>query len=311
MLDRMETQMTPSFHGDPSFRIHVTAATPAAPLAILSVAGPLGIEPERVKDRLASLPSMQSEDFARPDATRLSALLKMLGFKVGLDPSFSLSVPDAAESATDLSIRTRVDADPQAVAQRLETVLGQPSSRVLADLLRPQGLVLHRLPAARLHALTRKLRRDKDLRLVASDADTAIYDGFRADRNAWPIDGLRRLGIGGCRFSRAVVAGVNAATARLLARGAPGRLVFVNREFQRFDLVVTAAHGIAAQELAGFLESRPGSGRQVVQPGLPVRAETDLSRRVAERFASDYASIGIEVRARLRGRLDGDCGFAG
>jgi hypothetical protein len=296
----MEAPMTQTLQTSQTFRIHVIAASPAAPLAILSIASILGIEPQQAADRLASLPTVLADAVAGPEARRLSAVLMAFGFRVRLDPTSS-SRPDvaAAEATRDVALQAIGCAGSEAPAARLSMLVDLPPEVVHAGLAQPHGLVIEGVPVTQAEALCRVFRRDRTIRVLLSDPAVAIFDGFAVPESVVSTDELRRLGLARCRFSGAVASGMNSATARHLERRAKGSILVLNRDFQRFDLVLTSVPNVPDSDVAGFLASRFGFG--VGDAAVAQRVETDLPRRMAEQFATDYAAIGIEVRACLRG----------
>ena len=293
--------MTPTIQTQQTFRIHGIAASPAASLAILSLASILGIEPQQAADRLASLPTVLTENVAAPEAQRLSAVLMSLGLRVRLDPTFSTAPPQAPVALlADLSVQLTPDADAGVVASRSHALFGLREDVVLAGLTGPEGLVLRGLGVPRMTEVQQALRRDRSLRLTLSDPVTATFDAFPLSGRPVPVADLMRLGFARCPFSGAVASGLNHPTALHLARRAPGCLTILNRDFQRFDLFLMAAHGLAPKELAGFLDARPGARHTVGNTG-PRQLEIDLPRRAALQFSADYAAIGLDVQPRLRG----------
>ncbi len=293
--------MIPTIQTQQTFRIHVIAASPAALLAILSIAGILGIEPQQAADRLASLPTVLTENVAGPEAQRLSAVLMAFGLNVRLDPTFSTKAPQPpAEALADLAVQLAPGADAKVAASRLHALLGMPEAVVLKGLTGPEGLVLRGLSPPQIIGRQQALRRDRGLRLTLSDPASATFDAFPAMNKLLPVADLMRLGLARCPFSGAAASGLNHATALYLSRRVQDRLTLVNRDFQRFDLLLRATHGLAPKELSGFLESRPGARQPSANDGLR-QLEIDLPRRVAMQFAADYATIGVEVQPRLRG----------
>lgn len=287
--------MTSTLQGPETFRIHVTAAAPAAPLAILSIAGILGIEPQQVAERLATLPTVLADDVAPPVARRLSGLLPAFGLQVRLDP---VSSPPTAEAAFDVALQPTAGVGPGLI-ERVAACLALPEPLVAAGLRRPGGLVLHGLSADRADALRAALRRDKAVRVLRSFAPTAVYDAWRRAGAVTPASDLIRLGLSGDRVTGAVAVGMNAPTARHVARRLGGALQIVNRDFQRFDLHFVAAPGLDGDEVERFLARRNGAAEAGGQAGV---IDRDLSFRAMRQFAKDYAAIGVVVRAELCGR---------
>ncbi len=290
--------MTATLTNSVAFRIHVTAAAPAAPLAILSIASVLGIEPQQAADRMASLPTVLAEDVAPPVARRLSALLMALGHQVRLDPALSPVSADLAEPV-DLAVQASGTVD-QGTVERLGRVLERHPDDVRNGLWLPGGLILKGQTAERAVRLRRALRRERSLRLVVSAAPTAVYDAFERPGVPAPTAELKRLGLAPCPLTGAVGTGLNGPTAAFLARRMEGRLVILDRAFQRFDLYLRKTRGVEPADLERFLAARP-TARKAQAPCAPRLVDADLSYRAALQFAADYALIGLDVDLSLRG----------
>jgi hypothetical protein len=289
--------MTPILDDSATFRIHVTAAAPAAPLAILSIASILGIEPQQAADRLASLPTVLAEGVAPPVARRLSALLTALGMRVRLDPTLS-PIPQPTAMLSDIAVQAKVQPTAEQT-RRLAAAVLLPEDEVLNRLRCPGGLLLRDRTAAEIEALRHALRRERSLRVIVSAQPTAVCDAFRRAGAPRPLAEIVRLGLGPCRLTGAIASGMNRATAACLLRRTGDSLMVLDRAFQRFDLYLVAAHGMEDQELERFLASRPTKGVALAAGGIRW-LDRDLSRKTGLQFIADYAAIGLEVRARLR-----------
>lgn len=290
--------MAATLQSEETFRVTVTAASPAAPLAIEFIAGKLGIEPARVAEQLACLPVTLVGAIPDREARRMAAMLSLMGIRVRLDPALS-PAPRAGDPA-DMALHLVEGADRAAAEAALRRVLGPEVP--LARLDQPGGLVLAGLPVGERDRIRRALKRKSGLRISLSDPETAIHDLF-APRSPRLWSEVARLGLGSCRFSGAAAAGVNLATGRALLGRAGAGAMLIDRAFQRFDLLLQATSGLAAADVAAFLGTRPGVDRRALGAAPHPRLDVDLSRDTALRFIADYAAIGIEVRARLRGHL--------
>lgn len=289
--------MTPILDDSATFRIHVTAAAPAAPLAILSIASILGIEPQQAADRLASLPTVLADSVAPPVARRLSALLTALGMQVRLDPTLS-PIPQPTAVLSDIAVQAKGQPTAEQ-ARRLAAAVLLPEDVVLARLRRAEGLLLRDRAPSEIEALRRALRRERGLRVIVSAQPAAICDAFRRNGAPRPVSEVVRLGLGPCRLTGAVASGMNRATAACLLRRTGDSLIVLDRAFQRFDLYLVAAHGMEERELERFLASRPTAGvDRAIGGKRPL--DSDLSRKAALQFIADYAAIGLDVRASLR-----------
>lgn len=301
--------MTATLYSQETFRVTVTAASPAASLAILFIAGKLGIEPSRAAEQLASLPAVLSEALPDHEARRMATMLSLLGLQVRLDPASSFGPP--TQDFADVALHLAEGADRAGVVARLAEVLGRgidgavPDAGLGAGLDRAGGLVLPDLAAEERDRISRALKRETGLRITCSDPATAVYDLF-VPRSPRLSGVVTRLGLSPCRFSGGAAGGINRATGTVLLGLAGPGAVLIDRAFQRFDLRLQAAPGLAHADVAAFLETRAGVNRGPLRGAgadPQPRLDADLSRRAAERFVADYAAIGLEVTARLRGAL--------
>jgi hypothetical protein len=294
--------MNPAIQTRRTFTIFVVAGAPAASLTTHALFDALGLDARKAMETLASIPAALARNVPAPRALRAVAVLSAFGFRVRLDPESDSD--DAAGQAPavavhDVAIQPVGDADRTALTQRLAKALQLSEAAIAAALGGPEGLVLRDLAAPQIARLRRLVGRKSTLRLIVSDPQTVLHDAFTRHR-ALPGAELLRLGLSRCAFSGAVGAGMNRATALHLARRIPEGTLILNRDFQRFDLFLIRAPALAAKELAGFLESRRFALSR--EPGeAPHRIDADLPYRVAEQFVADYAAIGLDVRARLRG----------
>jgi hypothetical protein len=293
--------MTATLQTQESFRITATAASPSVDLAIGSVASLLGIGPRQAADRLASFPSVLAHQVPGPRARQLSAMLTLLGLRVQLDPVLSRGA--ALHGLADIALHPAAGADCDALARRLQAVLG-PLPCLRARLEVPGGVVLADMTAEAGLDLRKALRRQKGLWITQSDPETAVFDLFspRSPR----LGGLvSRLGLVPCRFSGAAAGAMNLTTGRIVRQAAGPGALLLDRAFQRFDLILQAAPHQSPAELSDFLSTRPATAglSPVDRRRLPLRVDSDLPRRAAEQFIADYAIMGLEVAAVLRGHL--------
>ncbi|NUB44589.1 hypothetical protein GEU84_009365 [Fertoebacter nigrum] len=279
-------------------RLTLVAASDHAPLAAGILTTHLGLSPLDAAYRLASAPSILTEAAPVAVVQRLAALLSALGLAVRAEPATSGAT---AAPLLDLAVQA---ADGAAVhLPRLARILDLTPDTVMAGLAAPEGLVLPRTPSE-VQALRHDLRRERGLRLVASNPATALYDLFLAGPMPRGLgDALQRLGLGRCGFSGALAGALDRRmAANLVARFGAAGLFAMNRDFQRFDLFLTAARGVPLAQVADFLATRSPQPRARLDPlslALPIQVESGLARAVARQFAADYAAIGLETRLRL------------
>jgi hypothetical protein len=208
-------------------------------------------------------------------ARRLAALLRLFGLRVRSE-SEGFPEAEAEEPRFDVSVQA------EAPVPGLPGLLGLTHAEAAAGLRRPGGLVLSGLDWPDVTALRHALGGRQGLRLVVSDPESATYDLFRRGRLA-PDEALLvqagRLGHGPCKVTGAVASGLDrAARDHLLRRNPRACVVAVNRDFQRFALLLTAPAEAADRMLP---------------PGRPERA---LPRAEALVRRAEWAAKGVEAR---------------
>lgn len=233
-------------------------------------------------------------------AKRVGAMLSALGLHVRLDDV----PPDAPLS---IGFRPEVWAKRDGLAEPLSQLLAMPAARVAAALTQPGGLVLPDLPRAEAERLRRATRRIRGLAATLSDPTDAISDLFvQGPPPAALQHHLRLIGQQGDPVTGALAAGLDQRLCRHLMQRFPlPGLLFIDRAFQRFDILLTGAGRWVSSELADFLTGRtalPRARFETISPESPIRIEVGLTRGAARQFHADYAAMGLETRLALSGR---------
>ncbi len=267
--------MSASVLATTSFRVVLTAPSPQAELAAGVLARAAGLDPALAGQRLAGAPAVLCEGLAPGAARRLAALLRLFGLRVQTEAA---GFPEA--EADEPRFDVAVQAEPPVPG--LPALLGISRAETAAGLREPGGLVMPGLDWAEVVALRQALDGRRGVRLVVSDPACATYDLYprgRAPACARLVAQARRLGHGACALTGAVAAGLDRAARDHLLRRFPGAgVVAVNRDFQHFDLHLSAPVGAP-----GFVAARSG----------PERA---LPRAEALRARADQAAAGVEAR---------------
>lgn len=291
-------------------RIVLVAPGPKAELAADLLVAHLGMDPQEAARRLANGPGTLAEAVPAPAAARLLPLLRLFGLRVCLEDAGA----PPTEPRFDLALQLRPHVRAAQAAPRLADVLHRAPDEVAADLEGPEGLVLRALDWDAASLWRRALPRLPGLRMVISDPETARYDLLSWTQPADPLAApaltmaLARLGVGRCRLTGAVAADVDRVMRdHVLARFPGAGLRALNRDFQRFDLVLRDTGGTVPPDLAGFLALRRGGGRpagatRTAALRLPDAViERGLARAQAMAFRAEYAAIGLAAGLRLSG----------
>lgn len=226
---------------DDGFRIVFHSIGGAAPGNAAAIAIGLGVPVTPVMEALYRAPSVLVDGLSAEIGGRMRALLTDMGCRVTLDPMTApLPAPaplqDAALHITDTA---RYGAITSALAEFLGTP-GEDAARLIAT---PPGIVLGGVSPATIAALAERLGPGADL--VASDPAHALYDLFLG-----PCDGitrsrlfsdLRRAGFKPLADAGCILTGLTKTQADAVwaAHGRVRDLRVVNRDFLRFDLVLT------------------------------------------------------------------------
>jgi hypothetical protein len=296
----MPTKLT----ADTRCTVVLLAPSPQTGLAADTVAECLHITRAEALARLDEAPSRLAEDLPVGRARRLGLMLRLLGLRVAVQPA-DLPLAEVAHRFEVALVADTVEAR-AALAARLAD-LAAPSATQVAGL--PACAMIEGLDWQAVTTLRRRIRGVAGLRLLVSDPEQAHYDLIPVGRPADPDSTralrryLQRLGLGRCRLTGAVGANLDAAMRRLvMARFAQAGVVALNRDFQRFDLILTDTPDPCRRELADFLASRtnlPASSFAGGEARAALRIECGLTRADTLAFQADYAAIGIETRPRL------------
>lgn len=280
-------------------RMILQASSGQAALAAEMVADHLGLSVETAASRLTLGKGLLAEEVPADKARKLAALLATCGILIRLDAS---PAPDAAGPEEELALQATGPVDP--LIGRLAAVFGKSLRSVHARLTLPGGMVL-RMSAAEANRLERLLSREPGLRVLRATPAVGTFDLFSLTAGTDPglARLLRQLGLAPCRFSGAIATGLDhRSAAHVLARTGHLGLVAVNREFLRYDLLLTGTDGLPVQELADFLAIRcpqPMTRLRALSPSEPLRLETGLTRRAIQQFQADYGTIGLQTRVIL------------
>ncbi len=205
----------------------------------------------------------------------------------------------------DLSMRLTDPGVASSVLQKLRA-LGFASGDVASKFHGPGGYELCNLTRDRADGLLREMRAFPGVELVCSPQTEARYDVFAGPRGnrrsmALILRHLADIGCHACDPWPALAVGLDRRMlAHLDARFPDHGLICVNHKFQRYDLTLTGLGSVSVQDFADFLTTRghaPYIALEVVTGRRGLRLESGLTRATALQFLSDYALIGLQVRA--------------
>ncbi len=280
------------------------ATSPQMALAADIVAQCLEIPLPEALARLADAPTQLAVNLPGGRAQRMGTLLHLLGLRV------AIVAADAAAAEAPHQFEVALQACGPEAVEALATLMDKDADGPgIVTTTTPTLTVIEGLDWSAVSALRRRAKKLPGLRLLVSDPEQASYDLVPFGRPADPVSAaglvrhLQRLGLARCTLTGAVGADLDITMRRLvLARYPHAGVIALNRDFQRFDLVLTGSPDPARRELADFLSARTslphaafaGSNGRAGQ-----RIECGLTRADTLAFQADYAAIGIETRPRL------------
>lgn len=278
--------------------LRVISVSPAARIALGTISAALQLPRATLSDLLDRTPVLLPVPPGH-DARRLRGFLMAMGLRV------ADCHPDTADRF-DLCLHPKPGTELAPLVAVLMPVLkeiGPRTETALRDgLAAPDGLILPLLSAPVADRLLRRLRRIRQISVVQSCSSDAVHDLFAPSVALAGLSAhLRLLGYGEDPVTGAMAAGIDRDIARHLMRRFPQARV-IDRAFQRFDLLLTGINTPVGEDIADFLTSRVGLGRDrfgLVSAEVPLRLETGLLRSSALRFRQDYAAIGLPTTLAL------------
>lgn len=226
---------------DDGFRLVFHSIGGAAPGNAAAIAMGLGMPVTPVMEALYRAPAVLVDGLSAEIGDSMRALLTDLGCRVTLDP---MTAPLPAPAAIhDVALHIAETARYGDIIAALAAFLGTPTADAARLVATPPGIVLGGVSPATIDALRDRLGPGAEL--VASDPATALYDLFLG-----PCDGvvrarlfadLRRAGFTPVADAGCILTGLTKAQADAVwaAHGRVRDLRVVNRDFLRFDLVLT------------------------------------------------------------------------
>jgi hypothetical protein len=296
----MPTKLT----ADARCTVLLRAPAPQIALAVDTVAQFLHIPVDEAWSRLTEAPSRLAVDLPVGRARRLGTLLRLLGLRIEIlaADAPAIGAPQRFEVALQAGAT-------EARAALMTQVAALVEAQGALTVSTPSCAVVEGLDWPAVSALRRRIKGKAGLRLLVSDPEQASYDLIPFGRPADPDSAhglgrhLQRLGLVRCAMTGAVGADLDATMRRLvMARFPRAGVIALNRDFQRFDLLMTGTPDPARRELADFLSTRtslPPSAFAGQDARAGLRIECGLTRADALAFQADYAAIGIETWPRL------------
>lgn len=289
-------------------RLSILAPGARAALAADVVAAHLGLTQAEAAARILRGPGVLADQMDGAAARRLGVMLQLLGLRVRVD---DCAAEPGHVTRFDMALQVLPCGLRPAVLAALAETLGHSPDKARQALAAPAGLVQAGLDWDRICLWRRAMPRLAGLRMVISDPETARHDLFPVEPPIDPAEPARlgqsvaRLGLSCCAITGAVACDLDRALCDHLLRRHPGAgVVAINRDFQRYDLMLTGCDGMPLAEMADFLSARTALPRAALVrsgPAAPLTIEQGLTRGQALSFHAEYAAIGMQTRLRLAG----------
>lgn len=289
-------------------RLAILAPGSRAGLAADLVADHLGMTRTEVAARILRGPGVLIDKIDRRAAQRVAVMLHLMGVRARIEDC--TNAPDHV-ARFDMVLQEMPGGIGPGVLTALSQALGCPQEEVARQIAAPTGVCLTGLDWDRVCLWRRAMPRLSGLRMVISDPETARHDlmPLSAPRDRAEPARLARslavLGLAPCGLTGAVACDLDRAQCDHLMRRHPGAGVLaMNRDFQRFDLLLIGCDGLSRGEMADFLSARTCVPRATLErsgPATPVPIERGLTRGQALSFHAEYAAIGLQTRLRLVG----------
>ena len=203
-------------------------------------------------EALYRAPSVLVDGLSRDIGDQMLKLLSDLGCVVTLDPNSAAPIKEA--QLFDVALHVSDVARFGDISSALAAFLGTSAEEAGRLLSTPPCIVLGKVSSATIDAMATRLGEGVDL--IASDADAALYDVFLASCDASVrarlFDDLRRRGLQPLAEDGRILAGLRKQEADALwsTHQRIKELRVVNRDFLRFDLVMTGGDFSDAAEEA-------------------------------------------------------------
>lgn len=286
-------------------RVVIRSVGSAVPASAASVAAGLGVPVRRVVEAFYRAPAVLVDQVSPEIADSMAKLLGELGYEADAEPE---TVPRLEpEQLFDVAVHVENVQQYAAIVAALSRFIGSSDEEAARLLSTPPAIVLGGVSAATVAAL--KVALGAGASVVHSDPDVAAYDLFLAQCEPRIADqvlaDLRRrghepLGRGGC-----ILTGLERVEADGLwaQHQKTGALRVVNRDFLRFDVVLTgpAAATPTAEQTAALTEVAgiPEAVVPAVFGELPITLMDAVPSADLPRILDALAAAGLEVSAEL------------
>lgn len=284
------------------YRVIISSVGTATPQSAASIAIGLGVPVQRVLEAFYRAPTVLVDGLSSEMADHMVSLLNGIGCSVSAE-SEAEAIP-AQSKLFDVALYISDTARFAEITSALATFLGASDEQAAKLISTPPGIVLGSVSAATVDALAGRLGDGAEL--TRADPDAAVYDVFLGQcdyhiRRRLFSD-LKTRGFSPVAEAGCILGGLNKLDADRLwaAHKAGGQLAVVNREFLRFDIVLTGGaldekSHMALTEIAGI----PDRFVAQVFDALPITIVEAVRQCELEEMMTALTAAGLDVRADL------------
>lgn len=283
-------------------RVVISSVGSAVPANARSVAIGLGVPVQSVLDAFYKAPVVLVDGLSRDVAEQMSGLLVQIGCEAQVQAE--LDPAPAPAVLYDVALHVTDPARYGEVCRAVGSFVGAGEEDAARLVSTPPGIVLGGVSEATIDALNDRLGGGAEL--VRSRPEHALYDVFLAEceppMRARLLADLKSRGYTPVAEEGCILTGLEKTSADQLwtAHRAGGRIQIVNRDFLRFDIVMTGGENgalvhAALTEIAGV----PTDIAPRLFEMLPITVMEAVPSRDLEASFAGLVEAGLELRADL------------
>ena len=283
-------------------RVIIESVGKASPSSARSVAVGLGVPVQGVLEAFYKAPTVLVDGLGRETAEQMAGLLESIGCNAAVQPE--LEPAPAPAILHDVALYLSDTGKYGEICKALAAFVGTGEEDAAKLISTPPGVVLGTVSEATADALQARLGDGAEL--ILSRPEKALYEVFLAETDA-PLrarlmSDLRTRGFEPVAEEGCILTGLDKETADQLwaAHRAGGRLQIVNRDFLRFDIVLTGGSDTPVARTA--LNKVAGVPKDIVPQlfaEMPITVMEAVPSRDLEASVSTLSKAGLQLRADL------------
>lgn len=288
-----------------SHRLVVTSIGKAVPSSAVSVATGLGVPVPKVVEAFYRAPTTLVDNIDKETATNLKGLLAELGYESLVQNKDEPELKP--KSLLDVAVYIKDTNDYTSIVKDLSEFIGTNLEETAKLISTPPGIILGSVSENTVEALEQRL--SDGVEIIASDPKKAIYDVYLSDCEAVVTQrivndlkqqGYRLLSEEGC-----LVAGITQQEANNIWQDhrKSSAIRIINRDFMRFDLVLTELLTESLTEDQNLLLAKEVGIPEDIIPkvigALPITLYEGLPHAEVEEKLLKFNEAGMLLRADM------------